>query len=609
MADMEIDGATASQKAPLVSLEILKTIRSAQQQHGLRHGDYGRYRQYCTKRLRRLRKSTKFLHGRGRFVKKTLEPEAIVDARILAIPLLNAERAWAMAMEIKGQLSMGPVAPKRAHLQARLWKAAGWAEQLAHLASERADHRTSVEAEAYAAWINGTALLEKQSDWDSALGALVRAKQLCEGLAAVGSADFQAAAHAQAAEAEPGIRFCTYKLGGNARDIQQPSSFTATADVATAKLAALTKGREPSGKGGANSTDSFEWHGVSYALPSQAARDAISSAVQLTTLMDAPHVDGAGNAAAGSVDSNSTRKLPLLEKVASAYAAARSAASEASAADIDQRKADWDSLETAARGAALETSLQRTRLLAAAADARLSRTLAASLQSQAAPRPKDKVRAGRPEEVVRLYDTLAALIFELTDVATSMGGVAGEALLDSSAAQAAACQAGRCYYTAHTHMAGSKVAVAHALFDRTVHLCTVAIARQKDCDPVDQGEVASLQALSLKAAAFKVASHAAAVASERRLAGSVEQMSLTEGQAGSDPVAYMVDALTACRSFAGGHGSEPRIAPIIPAPRAIPVRPIVLDIAQDYVSEPDLTHRLEKAPAAKSLGSRLFGWK
>jgi hypothetical protein len=51
----------------------------------------------------------------------------------------------------------------------------------------------------------------------------------------------------------------------------------------------------------------------------------------------------------------------------------------------------------------------------------------------------------------------------------------------------------------------------------------------QDCDPVDQGEVASLQALSLKAAAFKVASHAAAVASERRLAGSVEQMSLAEG--------------------------------------------------------------------------------
>jgi hypothetical protein len=34
--------------------------------------------------------------------------------------------------------------PERSlHVQARLWKAAGWAEQLAHLASERADHRTS----------------------------------------------------------------------------------------------------------------------------------------------------------------------------------------------------------------------------------------------------------------------------------------------------------------------------------------------------------------------------------------------------------------------------------------------------------------------------------
>lgn len=48
---------------------------------------------------------------------------------------------------------------------------------------------------------------------------------------------------------------------------------------------------------------------------------------------------------------------------------------------------------------------------------------------------QDKVRAGRPEEVVRLYDTLAALIVDLTDVATAMGGVGGETLLDSSAAQ------------------------------------------------------------------------------------------------------------------------------------------------------------------------------
>ena len=29
---------------PLLSMDILQTIRTAQAQHGLRHGDYGRYR-------------------------------------------------------------------------------------------------------------------------------------------------------------------------------------------------------------------------------------------------------------------------------------------------------------------------------------------------------------------------------------------------------------------------------------------------------------------------------------------------------------------------------------------------------------------------------------
>lgn len=46
-------------------------------------------------------------------------------------------------------------------------------------------------------------------------------------------------------------------------------------------------------------------------------------------------------------------------------------------------------------------------------------------------------------------------------------------------AQAAACQAGRCYYTAHTQMAGGNAAGAHALFDRTMHLITVAAARHQ----------------------------------------------------------------------------------------------------------------------------------
>jgi hypothetical protein len=56
-----------------------------------------------------------------------------------------------------------------------LWKALHIARDCHTLQSD-VSYNAGVEAEAYAAWINGTALLEKQSDWDSALGALVRAK-------------------------------------------------------------------------------------------------------------------------------------------------------------------------------------------------------------------------------------------------------------------------------------------------------------------------------------------------------------------------------------------------------------------------------------------------
>ena len=42
------------------SLEILAVIRAAQNAHGLRHGDHRRYRQYCARRLRRLRKAKDF---------------------------------------------------------------------------------------------------------------------------------------------------------------------------------------------------------------------------------------------------------------------------------------------------------------------------------------------------------------------------------------------------------------------------------------------------------------------------------------------------------------------------------------------------------------------
>ena len=86
----------------LVLLLVLETVKAAQAQNGLRHRDFQRYRQYCARRLRRLRKSVKFLHGKGKaFVGKKVDAETATEARHLYLPLYNAERAWGYAMQLK----------------------------------------------------------------------------------------------------------------------------------------------------------------------------------------------------------------------------------------------------------------------------------------------------------------------------------------------------------------------------------------------------------------------------------------------------------------------------------------------------------------------------
>jgi signal recognition particle subunit SRP68 len=98
------DEAIESDKTPSIdfTIEVLPFIKEAQNQHGLKHGDYQRYRLYCSRRLRRIRKSLHFTHGhRNRYHKRPITAAVITDVRYLYILLISAERAWSAAMELK----------------------------------------------------------------------------------------------------------------------------------------------------------------------------------------------------------------------------------------------------------------------------------------------------------------------------------------------------------------------------------------------------------------------------------------------------------------------------------------------------------------------------
>lgn len=115
---------------------VLPLIKAAQQQHGLRHGDYQRYRIYCGRRIRRLRKSLKYPQGDRRHFKKREITIAQLsgkhaDVRYIHIVLMNVERAWAYAMQLRQEANTEP--RKRFHMISRLRKACVHATQLQNL--------------------------------------------------------------------------------------------------------------------------------------------------------------------------------------------------------------------------------------------------------------------------------------------------------------------------------------------------------------------------------------------------------------------------------------------------------------------------------------------
>ena len=85
---------------------------------------------------------------------------------------------------------------------------------------------------------------------------------------------------------------------------------------------------------------------------------------------------------------------------------------------------------------------------------------------------QDKERPGKPEDVVRLYDGMATFATDLGELATDVGGAAGEALIDQASAQVRAgaltnfCHCPECR-TEHAHRrrfasAGCKQITSHA---------------------------------------------------------------------------------------------------------------------------------------------------
>uniref|UniRef100_A0A2K6S8X8 Signal recognition particle subunit SRP68 n=1 Tax=Saimiri boliviensis boliviensis TaxID=39432 RepID=A0A2K6S8X8_SAIBB len=124
----------------------------------------------------------------------------------LLLVLMDAERAWSYAMQLKQEANTEP--RKRFHLLSRLRKAVKHAEELERLCeSNRVDAKTKLEAQAYTAYLSGMLRFEHQ-EWKAAIEAFNKCKTIYEKLASAFTEEQAVLYNQRVEEISPNIRYC-----------------------------------------------------------------------------------------------------------------------------------------------------------------------------------------------------------------------------------------------------------------------------------------------------------------------------------------------------------------------------------------------------------------
>ncbi|XP_076871996.1 signal recognition particle subunit SRP68 isoform X4 [Brachyhypopomus gauderio] len=374
-----------------LGLEILQIIKDSQQQHGLRHGDYQRYRGYCSRRLRRLRKTLGFRMGnRHKFTGKKVTVEMLTDNRYLLLVVMEAERAWSYAMQLKQEANTEP--RKRFHLVARLRKAAKHGERLERLCdSPRVDAKTKLEAQAYSAYLLGMVQFELQQ-WTSAMEAFNKCKTIYEKLASAFTEEQGVLYRQRVEEISPNIRYCAYNIGDqNAmNDLMQMrlSAGGGGAMIAEKLEALITQTRAKQ----AATMSEVEWRGRTVPVKIDKAR------IFLLGLGDNE------SAIAQAADEDTKERLyeTLLAECRDTIQAVR----EELRADLKQRDRAADSAESGkvSNVQYLHSYLTYIKLWTVV---RRNESMAHALQAKLKePQTDENKRGARPQDLIRLYEII-----------------------------------------------------------------------------------------------------------------------------------------------------------------------------------------------------------
>ncbi|CAD6890242.1 unnamed protein product [Tilletia controversa] len=266
---MDVDLAnagTASLAEGSLSFGLLQIVSEARNEHGLRHHDYKLYREYCSKKVHRLRRVERITHaddkhvavkqtkpgnpgrkgksgtsGKGRkvrqtptsqsaaaktqgpnvFTPKVIKAENISNERPVLLLLFEAERAWAHSQEYRNASFENEEDNKLRKLGlSRLKRAVQWADELISLLralpENAVDAQLIAEAVAYRTTLEGIRLFDRGTDatHESALAQFCVARVLLNDIATYSpTSRREALAYTFVDQGEAPLRFCAYQLG------------------------------------------------------------------------------------------------------------------------------------------------------------------------------------------------------------------------------------------------------------------------------------------------------------------------------------------------------------------------------------------------------------
>ncbi|KAH0540819.1 signal recognition particle subunit SRP68 [Cotesia glomerata] len=554
----ENEGVTPKEQR-VYSLEILKIIKDAQQQHGLRHGDYQRYRGYCSRRLRRLRKVLKVPQGdRRHFKRKDVTVAIVTDDKFLQVPLTMAERAWSYALQLRIESNTEP--RKKFHLISRLRKAATYALQLQELIENvNCDARTKLEAQAYVAWMQGSLQFELQL-WKEAMTNLKKAQVVYGELASALPESEQTIYKARVEELAPSLRYCAYNVGDeSAIDdlMQMRGQLSSDLIMNLDSLIAQTQVKQAN-------VEETTWRGKSCGVvPSRATGLLIADSQLNQTLAKAPTHEA---------------KIELLE-------AHLIDCKDVLAFIRDHFKNELKNKDEKSPVQHLVAYLQYIKL---------SRTLERNLALIKIAEASEKAK---PQDIVRLFEAVIHNLLEMSQLLDD-----DEEYVREQEAKTKGYRAFRCFYMAQSMANLQMWREAVALYQRSLHHAQDALKDSKYLPEDLKSELAKLES-SVEGAQCAVHAHSI-LQDEKEEPGAVKQTKSKKP---------LCERLHEYREDPSLLSKQPNVFNLPPPMKSIPCKPLFFDLAFNMVEFPDLSDKLGDQGKKSQAGltgfvKGLWGW-